>query len=414
LNYTENKNLHWYNIPSIHSKTVTIKDIFFRQIYKKTGLKKGTPMILYMLNGEIQGLDKFRHSDGFKKIINEKGLHIYLYEPICSKVRESDEYTAGFYSEFLYDPLHTDLFCDEFESIKRYVTKNKLTSVTVHTCDYDVEKYYTGYSKYFKIICDDIFLRNQNFIGKLDVGYKETSEFTKRFICPNWRYTKHRHLVSSFLQDKDCYVSWYYKASVVDLKKELWFDLSEWADHFPDVYNKIVTGAVNLEIKAPISMDVNVEKSTPIFGKRGHKNIYPIVDVNPCLLNHGTDSLRDFFRRAFCCIVTESRFAQPTANISEKTLMAMHFRRPFIVLGPPRTLKYLKSLGFKTFSDFWDESYDDIDQHDKRLLEIFDLIDEIYSFPQQKINEMYREMSAIIDHNEKEIINLYNGRKNHE
>jgi hypothetical protein len=412
LNYTENKNLHWYHIPDIHSKTVTIKDTFFRRLYKKTGLKKGTPVILYLLNGTIGGLDKMRHSTEAVRILNKKGLHIYLYEPICSKINESDEFNAGFYGEFSYDSNHNDLYCIEFESIKKYVSKNNLTNVTVHTCDYEVERYYTGYSKYFKIICDDIFLQNQNFEGTLDKDYIESRDFSKRFICQNWRYAKHRHMIASYLQDKDCNVSWYYKASIEDLKRNLWFDLSDWTGHSPDAYNKIIVGAVNLESRAPLSLDVKAETYTPMAGKNGHYNIYPKILVNPCLLNTRKDSMRDYYKSSFCCIVTESRFAQPTANISEKTLLSMHFRRPFIVMGPPRTLKYIHELGFRTFSEFWDESYDDEDQHDKRLLKIFRVVDEIYSFPRDQLKGIYEKMLDIIDHNKKRSLELFSGQSN--
>lgn len=413
MNYTENINLHWYNIPEIYSKTVTIKDIFFRKLYTKSGLKKGTPMILYMLNGTIDGLDKLRHSEEARGILNRRGLHIYLYEPICSKIKASDDFSAGFYGEFPYDSTLNDLFCAEFESIKKYVTRNNLTSVTVHTCDYEVDKYYTGYSKYFKVICDDIFLRNQNFNGILDDEYKKTTKFKKKFICQNWRYTSHRHLTSSFLQDKDCHISWYFRASVEQLKSKLWFDLLEWADHFPDVYNKIISGATNLKVSAPLFLDVKTETNTRLNGNQGYQNIYPNVyqNVNPCLLNNRRDSLGSFYKDSFCSIVTESRFAQPTANVSEKTLMPMHFRRPFIIIGPPRTIKYLKELGFKTFHEHWDESYDEVEQHDTRLLKIFELIDNIYSMSDEDVHKMYCEMLPILNYNENKIVEMYNGSK---
>lgn len=405
---TENKYLHWYNIPDMHSRTVTIKDFFYRQLYKKTGLKKKTPVIVYMMNGIISGLDEFRHSDEARKIINEKGMHIYLYEPICSRVREEDQFNAGFYGEFPFDENKTDLYCAEFETIRTYVKKNKLSSVTVHTCDYDVEKYYLGYSKYFRIVCDDIFLRSQTFEEVLPDEYRSYRNFQKKFICHNWRYAKHRHLISSFLQDKDCYLSWYYKSSVDDLKRNLWFDISDWIDHSPDVYNKVMSGAVRLENAAPLVLDVVSKSPTPMKGKRGY-NIYPDVDVNPCLLNNKKDSLRNFYRESFCSIITESRFAQPTANISEKTFISMHYRRPFILVGAPRSIEYLKKLGFLTFSDFWDETYDSVDQHDQRLLKIFELIDSIYSMPTDSLIEMYMRMQDILDYNEKRVVEFFNG-----
>jgi hypothetical protein len=69
------------------------------------------------------------------------------------------------------------------------------------------------------------------------------------------------------------------------------------------------------------------------------------------------------------------------------------------LVAPPKTLAYLRSNGFKTFSDFWDESYDDELDHGERLAKIFTLIDEIFSIPNEKQRELYEQMNHILVHN---------------
>ena len=58
--------------------------------------------------------------------------------------------------------------------------------------------------------------------------------------------------------------------------------------------------------------------------------------------------------------------------ITEKTLKPILFKTPFLVMGCPYTLKYLRSLGFKTFDSVFDESYDE-------QLIVYDRIDGIVS-----------------------------------
>ena len=44
----------------------------------------------------------------------------------------------------------------------------------------------------------------------------------------------------------------------------------------------------------------------------------------------------------------------------------MAFRHPFMVYGNTGTLNLLKSMGFVTFDNLWDESYDSISDTDQR------------------------------------------------
>jgi hypothetical protein len=41
---------------------------------------------------------------------------------------------------------------------------------------------------------------------------------------------------------------------------------------------------------------------------------------------------------------------------------------PFVIVGTRGSLKYLRSYGFKTFGELWDESYDD-EVHDHQRIE---------------------------------------------
>lgn len=56
-----------------------------------------------------------------------------------------------------------------------------------------------------------------------------------------------------------------------------------------------------------------------------------------------------------------------TTLITEKTFKPISMLHPFLLFGTKHTLAYLKSRGFETFPELFDESYDEIDDWNTRL-----------------------------------------------
>jgi hypothetical protein len=54
--------------------------------------------------------------------------------------------------------------------------------------------------------------------------------------------------------------------------------------------------------------------------------------------------------------------------ISEKSLKPMAMQHPFILIATPGTLAEIRSFGFETFPELWDESYDSVANFQQRLL----------------------------------------------
>jgi hypothetical protein len=54
-------------------------------------------------------------------------------------------------------------------------------------------------------------------------------------------------------------------------------------------------------------------------------------------------------------------------EVSEKIFKPLAFQHPFIVYGSEGTLRYLQSLGFETFDNLWDESYDAVTSDSARF-----------------------------------------------
>lgn len=77
----------------------------------------------------------------------------------------------------------------------------------------------------------------------------------------------------------------------------------------------------------------------------------------------------------------------------------MFYKKPFIMVGPPHTLKYMKEHGFKTFDEFWDESYDTCIDHEKRIFSIFALIEKLNAMSFEELAVMYTNMERVLEHN---------------
>jgi hypothetical protein len=66
--------------------------------------------------------------------------------------------------------------------------------------------------------------------------------------------------------------------------------------------------------------------------------------------------------------------------LSEKTIKCLITGMPFVLVATPHFLKHLKELGFHTYHELWDESYDDELDHIKRIDKAIDLCNNLDSF----------------------------------
>jgi hypothetical protein len=62
-------------------------------------------------------------------------------------------------------------------------------------------------------------------------------------------------------------------------------------------------------------------------------------------------------------------------------------------------LRYLRSYGFKTFGDFWDESYDDEADDIKRIEKIALVLQKLDNLDLHHKNMLFHSAREIIEHN---------------
>jgi hypothetical protein len=98
-------------------------------------------------------------------------------------------------------------------------------------------------------------------------------------------------------------------------------------------------------------------------------------------------------------IVTETAFNYPYPQTTEKILRPVLSKRIFILVGSPKTLSFLHSLGFKTFPTFINEEYDNVINPQLRISALLDEIKRICELDIKTIQIAVKDHSDILNHN---------------
>ena len=122
----------------------------------------------------------------------------------------------------------------------------------------------------------------------------------------------------------------------------------------------------------------------------------PDQDINSVFIEFTPEDDRSRFQPAFynrfaLDIVTETVFDYPYACITEKTLRPLACRRMFVLVAPSGVLSLLKSQGFVSFDNLLDETYDSIQEPQKRFLAVMATIRQFCSLPMDHIRAYMKE-----------------------
>jgi hypothetical protein len=107
-------------------------------------------------------------------------------------------------------------------------------------------------------------------------------------------------------------------------------------------------------------------------------------------------------------VVTETFFHREEIHMTEKIYKAIAWQHPFVLVSTPGSLAYLRSMGFRTFHDFWDEHYDLETDHTLRMNKIIDVLKHIASWDRDTQVKFLVEAQPIIQHNAQQLLDIYN------
>lgn len=131
------------------------------------------------------------------------------------------------------------------------------------------------------------------------------------------------------------------------------------------------------------------------------------------LVNEDLESvLLDFRQHAGIIFANETCFHNHHPRVSEKVAQAIVNKRPFVIIGPPGSLQYVKNLGYHTFDDLIDPSYDNISNDNDRMEALMDLALQIKDWPISKITNYVRNNQDKLTHNYHQLLNAKNNLEN--
>ena len=129
-----------------------------------------------------------------------------------------------------------------------------------------------------------------------------------------------------------------------------------------------------------------------------------------------TSYVHEMYTNSYFNIVTETSYNWNSTSIidnniylTEKTYRPIFGMQPFIMVSNPGVLKHLKDMGFKTFPEFFDESYDEIENPTERMYIIINEIKRICSLSLEELHDRYYNILDKLEYNRNRLIEIHDG-----
>lgn len=225
-----------------------------------------------------------------------------------------------------------------------------------------------------------IYLHTSKSIAKDKRYLKFKNNFdkknVKKFLMFNRRIRDHRFIFLTHMFKEDLLPQFFMSFDKMQFR--------EVEDRYLDLYE-----TYNLDMSKKDLQ--NLSKTTPLILDNPNFSTFPME-------NEWIDT-KNLYSQSFINIISETNFENNQIHLTEKTFKPILFKQPFIILGPPNTLNYLKKLGFLTFSNFWNEDYDTVVDPVERMKKVVDLVIELSKWSQDDFLQLYEETKKIRQHN---------------
>lgn len=180
------------------------------------------------------------------------------------------------------------------------------------------------------------------------------------------------------------------------------------SDGLPDNWSMVIPTIKNLLKNNEVLIKLLEDHTEEI------KNLNPLyLDTNELSVNRArlhyddidSNVTANLYKDTAFSVVNETYFFENIGRfLTEKTFKPMSYHHPFIILGKPFSLELLRSLGYKTFDPFINESYDQEVDDVKRMQLILQEIERLCNLPDHEILLFVKNVQSILDHNFKKLI----------
>jgi hypothetical protein len=269
----------------------------------------------------------------------------------------------------LYDVL--DEICDRFGFDRSQITIRTCNQLEHHD-HYQIEKYPPLY-----------ITETQNFIDNYEIKPVSFNDHIKHFGLFIGRSNWNRLYLASYLWNR------YQDKSIITFH----FDINE-DYHRPHIGLDDLLRNTSSSVGYSGAMDLL--SNCPIKGPDIPS--YPILSPS----HFGISKIyHDFFLEIVCETYCQGNSFYPT----EKIWRPLANKKPFLIFGPKNYYKNLKVLGFRTFSNWWDESFTNDDlSHQLKLITA--VIDGLSQLDQSGLEALQIDMEDTLQHNRDTMKNL--------
>lgn len=163
----------------------------------------------------------------------------------------------------------------------------------------------------------------------------------------------------------------------------------------PEMHMTFLDYATNL--RNNINMNLTDDELSMLNDKLPLVLDTPDLSIFP--VEKSLDDTKQFYDESLIHVIAETNFFSDIMHLTEKTLKPIMYKQPFIVAGPRFSLEYMRKLGFKTFNDIWDESYDTIEDNMERMYRVIDLVENISKKTQQEKIDISNRVKEIVEYN---------------
>lgn len=215
------------------------------------------------------------------------------------------------------------------------------------------------------------------------VGTYNFNTIIKTFLCLNRRYRWHRNALFAL----------FYK---YDLLKDSYFSMPQ---SHSDGIGQMWKDQCDMDFLTSHGLDANTLQQ-----------ILPLrVDTASYtnMVHESNRAMKNFYETSLISVVTETTFDTQALQVSEKTYKPILYKIPFIIVNSPGALKYLQKSGYKTFSNFFDEGYDDIINPRERVERIANLCKTINDWTYQDKQKFFEETRNIVEYNYQVLIDVF-------
>ena len=243
-----------------------------------------------------------------------------------------------------------------------------------------------------KFSLNEIFRRNI-----LDKGY------VSAYFGNEWEIKQHEGLSEEQMNEE-------YNGK--NSKGEVWyphpFEYEEWKK-LPlvlDMVQHINPSGKFTEMTDSTARFVNLDEFDETEIKASLDNKWPILEDKKAIPHK-------YFENSYFSFVMDSVLGSECDNpnqfkfITEKVYRTI-LLHPMLLLGCAYTLKHLRSRGFETFPELFDESYDEIEDDKERFFSVMNELERVCSLPKEELHQKYVSVLPKIKHNQQIFYNSKN------